>query len=294
MPRSALIDRALLRAAAAATVLALGGIAAARAWVHPAREAQWIVGAGVDGTWLVARIARGDSGLVARGQVTSRVAVLPAAEPPVESRAVTIDAAATLSRAGGERIEATGRGVSFEVGAGDLHVRGELRARASACPPPVGDLAAVAAMNPGPRGGEGRVRVIDGAGASILASARGSAPSVAIYVFSPGVAIGIDPRAECPAWSVVDGTAWSGISPPVVLGDDGSYRATAGALEIGARPAGPGLVQDTGVHVLLLERWMAAAAGFALPEIRLQPGVARISGVDGPLHALIVTRGSRL
>jgi hypothetical protein len=288
-----LIERALLRATAAATALALLGTAVCRACIEPRREAQWIVGAGVDGTWLVARISQGNTG-VAATTTTSRVAILPRGQPAYESRAATLDATATLARAESEHIEPSARGSTFALGRGDLRVRGELRAPPSACPPPIGDLAAVVYLDVGPSGSENRAHVIDGTGAAVLTAARGATAATALYVFSPGVAIGIDPLASCPAWSVVGDASWSGAATPVLSGDDGRVHATVGPWTIAVKPVGAPLVQDTGVHLLGPERWMAAAAGWRIPQITLQPAMARIDGIDGPRDALLVLRSARL
>ena len=243
----------------------------------PTRDALLLVGANDDGSVIFARMSEANTGLV-DGQVTTRLALLPAEGVPVEHRAMHAPTDAPLGPDGVVAApDALTRGASgweLRVGGDAAQARLTVAATqpAAACPPPAGSLRGTVQY-----GGEGLL--LDGAGGVVRTQARGRAEEGALWIIARGVWIGVDTLSvACPAWAVHGETRWTGSAPslPARIGEGivvGPYRVTLEAWT-------PALTLEPLGHVTAPERWMGRLAGLRAASLRRVR--VRVAGPDLP------------
>lgn len=259
----------------------------------PEREAWTLFALNVDRTVLFARLSQSATGFYA-DQVTTRLVALPAASFAVEHRAM-LGPPATPSgesgvASGGDQLTWGAGTWHLRVGGSDLQVRADLASpAATACPPAPGALAGVLGVGDG--GDVSGAMVIDGTGVVVHTVARGVVTAPALYVLSPDFSAGVDPLADCQAWVRAGSASWSGPPPEVV--EDTPFRLGEWTLVV-HREGDPLRMESYG-HLLPMERWAGAAAGWPEPIQVLQRVTvdAQGPGTTGPHAGLIVTRSVR-
>lgn len=278
-----------LRIAGAITAtVAVLGFGLAWAAVRPHREAWTLVAVNADTAVVLARLSQGNTGLF-EGQVTARLAVLPARGPVLEHRA--IDGPGTLDDRG---VRAGPDALVAEDGEWRLRLDGEtLRARVVArgaqpsCPPRPGELQGVIEAGTGAQSaGEPLGITLSGTAVVVRTTAPGPVRDTALYVLAPDFAAGVDPLAACPAWVRAGGKEWAGKAAPIA-GD----QVSLGPWVLAVRRWQDALVQEPLGHTLLPERTLSRLVGFAAPRLTITRATVTIQGMAGKRTGVVIERG---
>jgi hypothetical protein len=287
------------RFGSAAGIALLSSWLAARAAmvvVPPEREAWSVVAVGVNTDVLLARLSVGNTGFYA-DQLSTRLLLLRQAGQTLEHHAMygptTLRADGVAS--GPDALVSTAGAWTLRIGGDAAQVRARIDGAATECPPTAGDLTGTLGTSPAGtttafEGGE----ILRGTAVVVRTRAVGRIEEQALYVLGNGVALGIDPRSDCPAWARIGSQTWSGEAPPLSGRETG--RASLGPWEVTWRGTAAARDTDAMGHVSAWERLLALAVGWPAPTLKaIRVGVRiRGQGFDEPRTGVLLVRGTSL
>lgn len=285
-------------------LLAFGG-ALALVWVAvrvtltvapPVREAWTVLAVGVDTDVLFARLSVADTGFYAR-QLTTRLFLLRQGAATIEHRAMygptTLDDGGVAS--GPDRLTRTARGWELRVGGDAVQAGAVIDGAAPSCPPEPGTISGT--LGTSPAGAEGSFdggTLLRGDAVVVRTRSEGREEGAALYVLGPGVRIGVDPLASCPAWAVVGEDRWAGPALPIPSTQAG--MATVGPYTVTWRATAATGFADSLAHVGAGERLAAVAVGWPAATLNLVRVGVRVEGpgFDERRTGVLLVRGTAL
>lgn len=262
-------------------LIALLGFLVLRLSVHPVRDAYWIIGNTSSLGFVIARLSTSNTGLL-QDQITTRLLLLDPGQIPLEHRAqgLSLPVAQGLSTPT-DTLLPTKDGWELRIGGSALAGRIHLR-QTEGCGQAAGNL-------DGFLGYDKDIRRVDGLGTLVHTQAMGNVSNRALYVFGTRFSAGIDPLSDCPAWWHDAQGAGQGDAPSLPGND--TFQVTLGGHTLQVEVL-EGVVLQSFLHVLPMERWAATIAGFPEPYLYARRALVHVEGET--LVGVLLQRGRRL
>lgn len=244
-------------------------VGVARVALRPVQESWMVVGASADESVFVAQFSVGNTGLF-DDQLTTRVTLLRDDGSPVAYR--SIEGPAKLDDEGVhhslDALEWTGSGFAWRVTGTDLRSRGDVSATRSGCPEQSPTMNGLLHL-PDEVGSKGNVVKLRGPAIVTRTVARGNVSGGALYAFDQRGVLGLDPLGTCPGFLVLGGATDTGTPPWIPPNPEENFELNFAGHTIQVRVGRHELEERAADTTLLPERWLAAAAGYRVPSLRL-------------------------
>ncbi len=261
----------------------------ARVSLRPMQESWMVVGASADESVFVAQFAVGNTGVFA-DQLTTRVTLLRDDGSPVAHRSIAGPARIdddgvhhTL-----DALEWTGHGFTWRVTGAELNSRGEVSAARSGCPETAPTMNGLLHL-PDDVGSKGAAVKLRGPAIVTRTLARGNVSGGALYAFDQRGVLGLDPLAACQAFLVLGGAVAAGTPPWIPPDPEEEFELNFAGHTIHVRVGRHELQERAADTTLFPERWLAAAAGYHVPSLRLVRARVRVDELP-PWSGVLVLR----